>query len=271
MGDPDVAGCGATLLDDLAPDMSKIVYMVRVRIIQLRPGDSSLSLLADKAKKVRIRPAFEEQPPLNVDPCDTEYRLRHEKTLRKRLLSGRLGTLAAQTAQPKALVISAARNQAMTAMARLVLRFDPTDENTPPPSLGSITTKIKVSTYFAAAARSSFPTRDSLVLDMTQGAYGETLPLSSLCVAAAQWQKHSSSSNPISNPILRRDSGLSYTSAAASDGVAFNAGILTPSTAYRGKTFYTAHIAVPVTLPTTKNFLPTFHSCLISRDRKSVV
>ncbi|KAK3063381.1 hypothetical protein LTS18_000807, partial [Coniosporium uncinatum] len=37
------------------------------------------------------------------------------------------------------------------------------------------------------------------------------------------------------------------------------------SEAYAGKTFYTAHIVVPVELPRDKHLVPTFHSCLVSR------
>ncbi|KAJ9359063.1 hypothetical protein C8Q69DRAFT_477679 [Paecilomyces variotii] len=38
-----------------------------------------------------------------------------------------------------------------------------------------------------------------------------------------------------------------------------------PSASCSSKTFYTASILVPITLPKSKSFVPTFHSCLISR------
>jgi len=38
-----------------------------------------------------------------------------------------------------------------------------------------------------------------------------------------------------------------------------------PSSKYRGQGFYTATILVPITLPSNKSFVPTFHSCIISR------
>jgi hypothetical protein len=46
---------------------------------------------------------------------------------------------------------------------------------------------------------------------------------------------------------------------------AFDAGILPASKDYKNGTFYTTQILVPVTLPMNKNFIPTFHSCLVSR------
>src|SRR3954469_18309883 len=39
IGDPDLAGFGSTLLDDLAPDMSRITYAIQVKIAQMRGGD----------------------------------------------------------------------------------------------------------------------------------------------------------------------------------------------------------------------------------------
>ena len=268
MGDPTLAGFGDRLLDDLAPEMSKISYGIKVRIVQLRESDGSYSVLYEKVRKVRIKPAFEEQPPLNIDPSDPEYRTRHEKAIRKGLFKGKLGTLTAQSAQPKALVIPGARTntgERITTMAKILLRFDPVEENNLPPKLGSLATKIKVSTFYASGPRSNFPSRASLGFDLTQGVYTETVSLSSLCVGSATWEKQSPSANPSTeNGMLRRDSGCSTDS--ATDLVdSFNNGILTASKNYKGGSFYTAKISVPITLPDNKNFLPTFHTCLVSR------
>ncbi|KAF2277867.1 uncharacterized protein EI97DRAFT_374012 [Westerdykella ornata] len=262
MGDPDVAGFGTTLLDDLAPEMTKVVYMIRVRILQ---EGKSFPLLVEKTKKVRVKPAFEEQPPLTVSNDDAEYRLRHEKSIKKGLFKGKLGTLTAESAQPKPLVIPGARstnNCRITTMAKLFLRFDPADESHDPPSLGSVKSKIKVTTYYASAPRKDFPIRSALAYDVAQGVYQTTLPLSTLCIASAKWTKHSSDSNP--NPFPRRDSCLSDRSSLSHTSLSA-CNIPTPAQDYKGGIFYTAAILVPIALPLNKNFLPTFHSCLVSR------
>ncbi|KAF2257520.1 arrestin [Lojkania enalia] len=268
LGDPSLAGFGGTLLDDLAPEMSKIVYGIKVRLASLRETDGTVYFLAEKFKKVRVKPAFEEQPPLTVDPSDQEYRIRQAKTIKKGLFKGKLGTLTAQSAQPKALVIPGARTTgapAITTMAKVLLRFDPADESNPPPRLGSLATKMKVSTFFSSMPRPSFPTRSALSYDLTQGVYSETINLSTLCIASAPWEKRSSSENPASESLVRRDSGISDCSTGPTADDTFNAGILPASKHYKGGPFYTAEILVPITLPMTKNFLPTFHSCLVSR------
>ena len=72
-------------------------------------------------------------------------------------------------------------------------------------------------------------------------------------------------SNPAPASLTPSDSGISDCSTASDTVNAFAAGILAPSSHYKNGTFYTAQILVPVTLTEKKNFIPTFHSCLISR------
>ena len=266
IGDADLAGFGSTLLDDLAPDMSKITYAIQVKIAHMRGGEG-LIVLAEKTKKVRVKPSFSEQPPLNIDHNE-DYRPRQEKTVKKGIFQVKLGTLSARTVQPPPLVIPGARStegRSINTMAKLVLRFDPVEETATPPKLGSLSTKMKVATYYASCPRQNFPVRSNLGFDLSQGLYSEYVPLSNLCIASAQWEKHDATSNPAAIAFIRRDSGISDCSTMSESEEAFSIGILPASKDYRKGAFYTAQILVPITLPTTRNFIPTFHSCLISR------
>ncbi|KAF2868707.1 arrestin [Massariosphaeria phaeospora] len=267
VGDPEMAGHSGVLLDDVAPEMSKVIYGVKVRVMQRRDPDEPITPLAEKLRKVRIKPAFEEQPPLNLDQSNPDYRTRQEKTIRKGLFKGKSGTLTTQAGQPKALVIPGARtsgNETLTTVAKVRIRFDPADETNAPPKLNSLATKLKVSTFFATAPRHSFPSKSTLGFDHTQGVYQESVNLSSLCVASAPWTRRSAEENPTSeNSLLRRDSGIS--DCGAENDWASATKLPTASKNYKGGDFYTAEILAPITLPYHKNFLPTFHSCTISR------
>ncbi|KAH9880835.1 hypothetical protein IAQ61_001129 [Plenodomus lingam] len=266
LGDPDLAGFGGSLLDDLAPEMSKIVYAVKVRIAHTR-GSEGLMVLAEKMKKIRVKPALAEQPPLNIDNS-LEYRPREEKIIRKGIFKGRLGTLTAKTAQPRPLFIPGARttdNEPISTMSKIVIRFDPSEDNHGPPKLSSLATKIKVSTFYASAARQSFPSQLALGFDLSQGLYAESILLSDLCIASVQWEEHGPNSDPITEDFIRRDSGISDCSLVSNAERCFPTGILPPSKDYQQGRFYTTEILVPVTLPMNKSFVPTFHSCLISR------
>ncbi|KAK5171189.1 uncharacterized protein LTR77_004333 [Saxophila tyrrhenica] len=245
--------------DDMAPDMASIRYGVFSKITELKmKGDDALRCtVASKARRLRVIPAVEEQPPLDVHTEDGEYFMRKEKSIRKGLLKGRLGTLTMESAQPQAFKMKSYNNpeSRMTTMATVMLRFDPLDDALPPPKLGNLASKLKVTTYFSSVARDCFPSKQLSMYDLSQGLHTEQFSLSSRCVNNVEWTKQEPS------PALtleRRGSALSSSSLETGD-------IPEASEGYKGGLYYTTRILVPITLPTNKAFPPTFHSCLISR------
>lgn len=271
MGDKSISGHGSKLLDDLTPEMAKISYAIQVTITRDRETDGKAITLVDKSKKVRIKPAFEEQPPLAVASNDAEYCLRQEKTVRKGLFKGKLGRLVMESQQPRTLRIPGARSddsRPITTSATVTLRFDPAEEDCMPPKLGCLSSKLKATTFFATTPRRDFPYRENVFLDLSQGVFSETLPLSSRCMSAAQWKKHTPTAADLaasSSPsVSRRDSGISDCSDLSGPSTSKNTP--DPSSAYKpGRPFYTATLLIPIELPSTKTFVPTFHTCLISR------
>ena len=245
-------------LDDMAPDMASVRYGIFAKISELRvKGDETWRCtVVSKARRLRVIPTVEEQPPLDVHQEDGEYTMRKEKTIRKGMLKGKLGTLVMEAAQPQALRLKSFNNpdERLTTMATVMLRFDPLDDSMPPPKLGNLTSKLKVSTYFASTARHSIPIKSASLLDLTQGLHSEQITLSSRCVANVEWKKQDASNLQ----LTRRDSATSMCSLATG---------ATPeaSESYKGGSYYTARLIVPITLPGNKAFVPTFHTCLISR------
>ncbi|KAL9007077.1 MAG: hypothetical protein Q9188_000200 [Gyalolechia gomerana] len=267
LGDPLTAGWGKSLMDDMAPDMSIISYSIRARITNGLRSDNKHNVIADNAKKIRIVPTVPEQPPLVVQGGqEDDYKLRKEKPIKKGTFKGRLGTLVMESAQPRSLRLPPPRTEnpcAVTTSATVNLRFDPASPDAQPPRLGTLATKLKAATFFASRPMRDIPSRSSdFHASTTRGIYVETLPLSSRCVSTAQWEKHNGASPP------RRDSALSTVSVSNP-----NPNVPQPSASYKeGQPYYTAHLLVPITLPrrddgtgSSKVFVPTFHSCLVSR------
>jgi hypothetical protein len=135
-----------------------------------------------------------------------------------------------------------------------MLRFDPLDEEFAPPKLGNLASRLKVTTYFATTARNCFPSKQLAMFDLCQGLHSEQLNLASRCVANVEWTKQEQSPSQLE----RRDSAISTSSLETGD-------IPAPSEGYKGGVYYTARVLVPLTLPTNKAFVPTFHTCLVSR------
>lgn len=273
LGDPMAASIGNVLLDDMAPEMAVVSYAVKVRLFHGRNSSGKLNLITDNTRKLRIMPTSAEQRPIPFPGgLKDDYRTRKEKEIRRGMFKGgKLGCLIMESSQPKSLRLPPLRSTSspkhipssaysscppVTTMATVNLRFDPTDPSSPPPKLSTLTTKLKVATFFSSTPLSGLPTRiTDFHYSSSKGVHVETIQLSSRCIASAQWARHSPPSSP-----------TAPSSPSSSTSTSFSP---TPSSLYTGGVFYTTQILVPVTLPssnnTTKTFVPTFHSCLVSR------
>ncbi|KAG2417995.1 hypothetical protein HFD88_001095 [Aspergillus terreus] len=257
LGDPMLASNGKTLLDDLAPTMCCIAYLVRASVTHRPSADADRKTLASTGKKVRILPAVDEEPPLNIADNEDVYTLRKEKSVKRGLMRGKMGRLVVAAAQPKPLQLSApgeaSDSDSVSSAATVHLRFDPVAGEAPP-RLGSIWTKLRVSTFYSAEPWGDYPSHICPMVwgHMGRGCYTETVPLSTMCVASAQWKKHCAGGASLG----RCDSRQSSSSEESLTG---------PSACFAGRTYYTASVVVPITLPKNKAFVPTFHSCLTSR------
>ncbi|KAL4808204.1 hypothetical protein BDV18DRAFT_134451 [Aspergillus unguis] len=254
LGGAVLSSNGKSVLDDMSPDMTRVTYHIRAEVSRKPVVGPAKSLRLAK-KKIRIIPAVEEEPPLTVLDCNTVYRVRREKDVRRGTLRPKQGRLVAAASQPKPLQLSPPNSQtesvSTNTAATIHLRFDPAGDEEPP-SLGTVWSKLRVATYYSVHPWDDYPTAStvSAVGLSGRGVWQETLPLLTMCVASAQWTRHAADSLP------RRDSLQSTSSAESITG---------PSASFLGNTYYTASLVVPVSLPKTKAFIPTFHSCLISR------
>lgn len=244
---------------DMAPEMSSVRYGIFARVWRTKlVGDELARVsLACKARRLRVMPVTEEQAPLNIEDGDDDYTMRKSRTLRKGVLKSKTGTLTMQTSQPAPLQVglNTRASHPGTTKATLSLRFDPADKNCQPPRLDNVSSKLKIITIFASTARQNIPVQSASFLDACQGAHVAKVGLASICVSSVEWTKH----DPVKSqaPTLRRDSACSVDDENATPS--------RPTSA--GEAYYTAHIIVPLTLPSSKHaWIPTFHTCLISRQ-----
>lgn len=279
LGDPMLASNGKSLLDDLSPEMSQVSYTVRATVLRKSAAQAgSPKTLGAVAKKVRVAPAFSEEPPLNIfigmsEPAsDESYCLRREKDVRRGLMRGLLGKLTVAALQPRPIQLvppACDSRDAIGTVATLHLRFDPAAESELPPRLDTVSSRLRVATFFSTHGWPDYPSNISSMTRASMGkdVYTETLALSSLHVASATWTKHvalSSSFYSSSLPSVGRpDSMLSINSLLSTGST--TATISSTASASTAKSYYTASVVVPLTLPVSKAFVPTFHSCLISR------
>ena len=256
LGDPMVSSLGKSLVNDMCPDIATIIYSVKCRLTSGRSTSGKHMILAEGSKKLRIVPAVEEAPPLPAEGGEKDdYRMRKEKTIQRGMFRKKLGRLTAEAVQPKSLRLHSIRSEnkcEVTTMATVHIRFDPVDEKSEPPKLDALTAKLKVATFYASVPLRDLPAKSrDFHYSSVKGLFVDTIPLASRCLADGQWERHTPETDIRQNSVLSTNS---------------QPGLPAPSCAYKGKNFYTAKVVAPVSLPSgSKVFVPSFHSCLMSR------
>ncbi|KAH8813124.1 hypothetical protein F5884DRAFT_787475 [Xylogone sp. PMI_703] len=245
--------------DDFAPDMAKVRYVIKARVVRSRDQDGKEVVLAENTTRINVLPTLPAAPPMSIGPNDSDYSLSRSKTLKKGVFSGKLGKITVSAAQPAAFVLPPATSTAgsatpVTTMTKLDLRFEPRDSTCQPPRLGGLTSKIKVLTFYSVRPAGCLAARAYMITDYEamRGVYSTTVPLSSRCMESVAWTKHESQLPDFG----RRPSAVSTSSSSSSER---------SDTEVTEGTYYTASIVVPLTLPSSKSWIPTFHSCTASR------
>lgn len=267
LGDDSSLGCDGRLLDDLASKMARISYSIVVTIMRKHETSSTPVTLAQASKAVRVAPAVDEHPPPTL-------KFTTAKIIRKGLAMKRLGRLVMETWQPNSLRLPGGGllgSSPPTASATLALRFDPAG-NDLPPKLGRLDCKLQVINFYSIAHCHQLASYDRFPLDTTQEAFSKFLLLSSRNMAGVQWTKHTPGINASAPPPYHP----SISQGASGDSGQFcieqpnkhDGGVHKPSTSTStstGRPYYTTDLVVPIQLPPDKAFVPTFHSCFISR------
>ena len=261
LGDPNIAGRGEQLLNDLAPRACRVSYGVRVR---LNVGNGERRhRLASEIKLLRLIPARDEGSPLVIDDTDVQYCVRKQRGVRENGLLSDRGRLAMEALQPRSLHLPPPLvpwAQSSASMATIALRFDPAGENYAPPALGLLSTKIKAATIFASGAMYSYPNQGSFVYDNRHGCTVKPVDLPSRNVRRVRWQLHGPGTKAEDVAMPRAFIPGSHTTTVSVP-------CPRPTDRYNDRLpFYTAQIIVPLSLPTrTKAWLPTYYHCISAR------
>lgn len=245
---------GLSLLDDMAPEMTRVSYLIKVKIVRYQGLRRRATTLVEMAKKVRVVPVYEEQPPLSFYSSDGQYMLQTKQIIKKGVFKDRAGTLTMEAPQPRSLHLSVpgSTDAAPTStMATINLRFDPANRKSRPPRLVSLYRRLKAVTFYGCTPMKDFPARGTaLVTNSATNMFVNTFYLPAYFIESVQWQERREV------PEFRRSliplpeldgQGPKLTSGCAS----------TP--------FYTASLVVPITIPTARALVPSFHSCFVSR------
>ncbi|KAI6781390.1 uncharacterized protein J7T54_002283 [Emericellopsis cladophorae] len=264
--------------DDQAPDMTHIEYAVRAKVIGARTAPDSSKSLVEGKKILKVLPATPEEPPLDITKVDERYCLSKTKTFRKNLLGAKAGDLTASSAQPSAAMLHGDGFGASGTTATVNLEFAPASSDATPPKINSVQGKLLSTTFFGSASSDTLPNLGPKTMYTHHQVltYSATTGLFHTRPDKINWIQRPA-------PMVRRDSG--YETAGSPAEMTDEE----PEVAPRGRNSrrgskdhssgnkkaksvapavrHRATLKLPVEIPISNKrmFLPTFHSCIMSR------
>ncbi|RDW67454.1 uncharacterized protein DSM5745_09320 [Aspergillus mulundensis] len=226
-----------------------ITYHICVDILRRRQ-DGLLESLGRAKKRITITPDSNENPPMLLEPNipHPQYRICQEKTVKAGAARRDIGRLVVAASQPTPICLGTPARGSLGSKTTVYLRFDPLGDN-PPPALHCVSTKLRVATYYSVSHFDEYPDMlpESKRKASNIGLNRKTVALQELCISSVQWTRHTTG----------LDDNLPDTSTVHSSPES--------PASLRQETYYSAAVVVPLTLPDRTPFIPTFHSCLISR------
>lgn len=233
-----------------APNIAKIAYCITAKLLRhdtLNVSEEAshvTRVIAETSRVIRIVPIVNEQPPLQH--CSTLGRKSVAvvtKYLEGKPWTGSQGKLEMRMAQPKSLCVPTSTGydtcpkEAVETSAEMNLKFEPIEVDGIPPKLTRITAKLRAATRVSSNPRSDRPYQIGGRGDGTEdGLSVETIPLVGGSAQEVKWHRDLTG---------RKNNAVS----PDKDG---------------GRTSFTTVLPLRLILPLKKQYLPTFHSSLIS-------
>ncbi|KAI1324145.1 arrestin [Xylariaceae sp. FL0255] len=247
--------------DDFSPKMSRISYRVRARAFR-DDGNGEFTKVLEASQEINVIPMSTEEAPLNITPQDKLYVMSKTKSLRKSIISPKSGKITVSASQLSAPLVMSPEGRSITpTTAQLDFVFEPSSNESQPPKINAVSSKITAVTYYSTGGISEFPNLKDWVRTgysmYGHGSYSNSTSLASTSIESPHWKQRLCER-------ARRDSG--YDSAHASDSDQSTEQRRQMRTRKGSPYYYTAKLQVPVEVSTEKRqFLPTFHSCITSR------
>ncbi|KAF7550873.1 hypothetical protein G7046_g7886 [Stylonectria norvegica] len=245
--------------NDQAPEMAQIEYAIKARAYR-ETAEEGKTVPLQGEQLLKVMPSLPEDAPFDITAADERYRLSKTKAIRKNIFSTKSGKLTATASQPSAIMLSADAYRMSESALRIKLEFDPASPDAAPPKINSIAAKLEALTFFSSAPMEGLPNLGGRVTYRVNPAlnYSTTNPLTMAPLETVSWAKEEASTS-------RRDSGYSSTWA---EGESSESDSSRRNKSAKSPTQHVATLDIPFALPTQnkKFFLPSFHTCLISRS-----
>lgn len=232
---------GAWKTKDLTDGSISVDYVIRARLV-LEKDDRGKERFVDHDMSLKVIPVYPEQPPIHISSPNSQYCLSQTKTIRRNLLCGKAGILRVSTAQPRSMTLYLDHLQVSESRLAIDLEYIGTSPRSMPPEIRIKTAAIEAMTSFWPGPIGHLPDHCEALSNSTSpvAPWSSSHPLLLQGVEQVNWEKETDIDTSLKS--FNKDFDQS------------------------GPYIHKATIIQSFELPGKKLFfLPTFHSCMISR------
>lgn len=236
----------------MTPQTCQISYVVRVTLLEKpRDGATRPTTICDTSQAVHVllRRNMEIQSEKeSVRFAFKQFQTQSGWTRRK----GGQMQLAAEQPKPISLTLDTASTQAPESTINLDFSFEPTGRESSLPRFDRIRSRLKATTYYGTVPGDDIPcSSDPASTGTDREAYFTTIPLASHNLPSLEWEP---------SPSLRSEKWSEWSGYASGSESTLD---LVDSFS---QSCFKASSKIPIILPSDRNLVPTFHSCLVSRS-----
>ncbi|KNB17025.1 hypothetical protein FOXG_15182 [Fusarium oxysporum f. sp. lycopersici 4287] len=218
---------------DMSPGVVEVEYGINACIASTPSLDTGHSQDFTAKRAIQFIPRLSESPPLHVSLMNRRYKLQGTKSLRSNSFKRPFGIISATAMQPEPLHLQAYGTVITPSFIDVTLTFDPENDGITPPKLDSVSLSIRSNTWHQADPYQAFP--DQIEKPSLKQPFITSIELT-VDRPQVTWARH------------------------------VNPGLEDKSSENSSVAFYSSTLQLPLSVSTrNKTFLPTFHSCLVSR------
>ncbi|PTD01176.1 hypothetical protein FCULG_00012764 [Fusarium culmorum] len=258
---------GSWMKSDLTDGSAYVDYAIRARLVLGNEGCAEEKFV-DQNISIKVIPLFPEQPPINISLFNSQYCLSQTKTIRRNLVGAKEGILKVSTRQPRPMTLNLDLLQASDSQLAIDLEYIPLSTRRTPPETRIKSAVVETVTSFSLGRVGYLPDHDDTMSSTISGVapWVASHPLLLQGLREVNWEKVTDiipSAEPerrASEPIqVAPDSARTQTPRTTRSSI---------DKAYSQSEalIYKDTMTQSFMLPTEKLlFLPTFHSCMVSR------
>ncbi|KAE8387005.1 hypothetical protein BDV23DRAFT_162150 [Aspergillus alliaceus] len=187
-GDASVAGLGGKLKDDYAPPTCKILYTIQAALFRNIPVIDKRDILLVKKIKLRVKPAIDEFPPLDLLNSVNDYSLEADNVVYDSRSKEKLGQLSVVLQPPKSFRLPLRDPHSLVSITvTLFLRYKITGDQVELPQLQSFRGQLVATTFYTTTFHEDAPMKKQDFFGRPKNYSESQFPSFSYSIASLDW------------------------------------------------------------------------------------